>query len=77
MICFLFALPQHIAADGYNSFRILIDTNQMTANEAMQASKFSADGMWGLISNNPTVPVTIKIGNVSYGQYIINPTSSI
>ena len=37
-----------------NAFQILIDTNQLNPDEAAQASRFAADGVWSIPLNSPS-----------------------
>jgi hypothetical protein len=36
-----------------NAFQILVDTNQLYPDEARQASRFAADGVWAIALNSP------------------------
>lgn len=35
-----------------NAFQVLVDTNQINPDEALQASRFAADGVWGVTVNS-------------------------
>jgi hypothetical protein len=78
-IVFGFASSNVKAMDA-NSFQILVDTNQIYPIEALQASKFAADGLWTIPVNSIGVDWNKMFTDINAQQWTIsedNPTATL
>lgn len=66
-------------AKDTNSFQIIVDTNQIYPNEAEQASKLRADGVWAIPQNSTGVNWEQTLKDLNSDNWVIsedNPTST-
>ena len=54
-------------------FKILIDTNQIQADEAAQAARFAADGVWSIpVNSKPGIDWTRTLTALNAGQWSVS-----
>lgn len=53
-VALLLAAPVVAVTQPMDSFKILVDVNQITSDDATRASRFAADGVWAITQNSPT-----------------------